>query len=119
MMRVSQTWILGVLCAICCAQAADPPKVKRKSGLWEMTTVHDGGPPSSLKACIDEKTDELFDFYLEHGITSVGFNVEEIEGPHTVSSLQASDTLQQRFEILAVDELHHDERMALVIGDVE
>jgi len=60
MMRVSQTWILGVLCAICCAQAADPPKLKRKSGLWEMTTVHDGGPPSSLKACIDERTDELF-----------------------------------------------------------
>jgi uncharacterized protein len=34
--------------------------------------------------------DELFDFYLEHGIRHVGFNVEEIEGPHTVSSLEAA-----------------------------
>jgi uncharacterized protein len=32
--------------------------------------------------------DELFDFYREHGIRSVGFNMEEIEGPHTASSLQ-------------------------------
>jgi uncharacterized protein len=31
--------------------------------------------------------DELFDFYIEHGITDVAFNVEEIEGPHVASSL--------------------------------
>jgi len=31
--------------------------------------------------------DELFDFYLEHHITQVCFNVEEIEGPNTSSSL--------------------------------
>src|SRR5262245_31893905 len=31
--------------------------------------------------------DELFDFYLDNGITDVGFNVEEIEGPNTRSSL--------------------------------
>src|SRR5262249_33841373 len=36
--------------------------------------------------------DELFDFYRERGIDSVGFNVEEIEGPHTVSSLQRAGT---------------------------
>lgn len=36
--------------------------------------------------------DELFDFYLTHGIRSVGFNVEEIEGPHTISSLQRAGT---------------------------
>jgi uncharacterized protein len=34
--------------------------------------------------------DELFDFYRDHGIASVGFNVEEIEGPHTASSLQGA-----------------------------
>ncbi len=34
--------------------------------------------------------DELFDFYIEHGITSVAFNVEEIEGPHVTSSLSGS-----------------------------
>jgi uncharacterized protein len=31
--------------------------------------------------------DELFDFYLTHGLTSIAFNVEEIEGPNTTSSL--------------------------------
>jgi uncharacterized protein len=40
--------------------------------------------------------DELFDFYQQHGIASVGFNVEEIEGPHTTSSLQRDGT-QERF----------------------
>jgi uncharacterized protein len=36
--------------------------------------------------------DELFDFYQAHGIRSVGFNVEEIEGPHQASSLQEVGT---------------------------
>jgi uncharacterized protein len=36
--------------------------------------------------------DELLDFYQAHGIRAVGFNVEEIEGPHTNSSLQATGT---------------------------
>lgn len=36
--------------------------------------------------------DELFDFYLEHGIMDVAFNVEEIEGPHVTSSLAGSST---------------------------
>ena len=36
--------------------------------------------------------DELFDFYIEHGITDVAFNVEEIEGPHVTSSLAGSGT---------------------------
>jgi uncharacterized protein len=35
--------------------------------------------------------DELFDFYREHGIRSVGFNPEEVEGPNTKSSLQGED----------------------------
>ena len=33
--------------------------------------------------------DELFDFYQSHGIDRVGFNIEEIEGPNTSSSLSA------------------------------
>jgi len=45
--------------------------------------------------------DELFDFYRENGIGSVGFNVEEIEGPHTASSLQAADTPQRFRRFLA------------------
>jgi uncharacterized protein len=40
--------------------------------------------------------DELFDFYREHGIRSVGFNPEEVEGPHTASSLQGED-MPRRF----------------------
>src|SRR5262249_48805789 len=36
--------------------------------------------------------DELFDFYLDNGITDVAFNVEEIEGPHTSSSLEGEQT---------------------------
>jgi uncharacterized protein len=36
--------------------------------------------------------DELFDFYLDHGINDVAFNVEEIEGPNTSSSLQGDQT---------------------------
>jgi uncharacterized protein len=35
--------------------------------------------------------DELFDFYQEHGIRSVGFNPEEVEGPNTTSSLEGKD----------------------------
>ncbi len=34
--------------------------------------------------------DELFDFYQEEQIPTVAFNVEEIEGPHTKSSLQGN-----------------------------
>src|SRR5262249_1898515 len=39
--------------------------------------------------------DELFDFYLANKIHSVGFNVEEIEGPHKVSSLQQAGTMER------------------------
>ena len=39
--------------------------------------------------------DELFDFYRENAIRSVGFNIEEIEGPHTASSLQQSGTVER------------------------
>ena len=40
--------------------------------------------------------DELFDFYIAHGVTSVAFNVEEIEGPHVTSSLSGSG-IEPRF----------------------
>jgi uncharacterized protein len=36
--------------------------------------------------------DELYDFYRAHGLTDVAFNVEEIEGPHTLSSLRGAQT---------------------------
>lgn len=37
--------------------------------------------------------DEIFAFYVEHGIEHVGLNVEEIEGPNERSSLAASDAV--------------------------
>jgi uncharacterized protein len=40
--------------------------------------------------------DELFDFYREHGIGAVGFNPEEVEGPHATSSLQR-EGMEARF----------------------
>jgi uncharacterized protein len=40
--------------------------------------------------------DELFDFYRSNGIGSVGFNVEEIEGPNISSSLLGSG-MRERF----------------------
>src|SRR5262249_48849192 len=36
--------------------------------------------------------DELFDFYQVNQINSVAFNIEEIEGPHTASSMQRAGT---------------------------
>jgi uncharacterized protein len=41
--------------------------------------------------------DELFDFYRTNGIGSVGFNVEEIEGPHVSSSLLGPG-MRERFQ---------------------
>jgi len=41
--------------------------------------------------------DELFDFYQSHQITDVAFNVEEIEGPHTSSSLLGFQ-MRERFQ---------------------
>jgi uncharacterized protein len=53
--------------------------------------------------------DELYAFYREQDIVQVGFNVEEIEGPHVQSSLSADGTkvryqaFMSRFFDLAMD----------------
>ena len=39
--------------------------------------------------------DEIWQFFIEHGLTRLAFNIEEIEGVHTSSSLRTSDTLTQ------------------------
>jgi uncharacterized protein len=58
--------------------------------------LHEHGIPfeviTVLTADALDFPDELFDFYQANGIRSVGFNVEEIEGPHTSSSLQRAGT---------------------------
>ena len=40
--------------------------------------------------------DEIFQFFVDNGITDVGFNVEELEGEHQSSSLLAQKT-EERF----------------------
>jgi uncharacterized protein len=40
-----------------------------------------------------DQADALFEFYVDHGVGRVGFNVEEIEGGHTFSTLQRRDTV--------------------------
>ncbi len=40
--------------------------------------------------------DELFDFYLAHGMTNIAFNMEEVEGPNTTTSLQGHG-MESRF----------------------
>jgi uncharacterized protein len=53
--------------------------------------LHERGIPFDIITVLTAESlnypDELFDFYQEHGIGRVGFNVEEIEGPHKTSSL--------------------------------
>jgi uncharacterized protein len=62
--------------------------------------LHDNAIPfhviTVLTADSLDYPDELFEFYIEHGIWFVGFNVEEIEGPHAASSLSA-DSVPLRF----------------------
>lgn len=45
--------------------------------------------------------DELYAFYVEHGIDQVGFNIEEIEGPHAQSSLGAVEAEARYREFLS------------------
>ena len=40
--------------------------------------------------------DEIFEFYVNHDISQVAFNIEEIEGPHQSSSLEAGG-IRERF----------------------
>jgi uncharacterized protein len=67
--------------------------------------LHSDGIPfhviTVLTADALDYPDELFDFYREHGVRSVGFNVEEIEGPHTASSLGAVGTPERFRQFLA------------------
>ncbi|HEX8146926.1 MAG TPA: cyclophane-forming radical SAM/SPASM peptide maturase GrrM/OscB [Pyrinomonadaceae bacterium] len=50
-------------------------------------------------AVITEKSldhaDEIFGFFLEHGIRQVGFNIEEVEGANRGSTLEASSAEQR------------------------
>jgi uncharacterized protein len=43
-----------------------------------------------------DEPDRLFDFYVQHGISEVGFNIEEIEGANTASSLAGGNEAKYR-----------------------
>jgi uncharacterized protein len=43
-----------------------------------------------------DEPEELFDFYVQNGIKEVGFNIEEVEGAHSGSSLTGAD-METRF----------------------
>src|SRR2546421_11383903 len=53
-------------------------------------------PPNRQAVFLTMPPDRLFDFYVQNGIKEVGFNIEEIEGAHSHSSL-ASAHVETRF----------------------
>jgi uncharacterized protein len=67
--------------------------------------LHEHGIPFEVITVLTAKSldypDELFDFYQSNAIASVAFNVEEIEGPHTESSLQQIGTPERFRRFLA------------------
>ena len=42
--------------------------------------------------------DEMFQFFMHHGIRRIGFNIEEVEGINVASSLQAADA-EERYRV--------------------
>ena len=73
--------------------------------------------------------DELYDFYVEHGISEVAFNIEEIEGPHASSTL-GGDGVEDRFrrfisrffDLVARDDMavsvrEFDSLIPMILGD--
>jgi uncharacterized protein len=76
-------------------------KTRRGGGTFDkamqgMRRLHDAGVDFNVITVLTAQSlaypDELFDFYVENKITSVAFNVEEIEGPNVTSSLAALGT---------------------------
>jgi uncharacterized protein len=49
-----------------------------------------------LTECALDDPKRLFDFYVQHGIREVGFNIEEIEGANTASSLAGRGEMKFR-----------------------
>ena len=80
-------------------------RTRRGGGTFEKTLqgmrrLHDHGIDFNTITVLTADSlaypDELFDFFVENGVTSVGFNVEEVEGPHVASSLARGGT-EERF----------------------
>jgi uncharacterized protein len=62
--------------------------------------LQDQGVPFHVITVLTDRAlddpDRLFDFYVRHGITEVGFNIEEIEGANTASSLAGGNEAKYR-----------------------
>jgi uncharacterized protein len=56
---------------------------------------------SVLTAKSLDHPDDLYDFYTSENIRSVGFNVEEVEGPHQSSSMQLPDARRKYARFLS------------------
>jgi uncharacterized protein len=70
-------------------------------GLTKMVSA--GLPVNVITVLTDaslDYPDELFSFYVDHGVTSVGFNVEEIEGVHRTSSLAHPGSSERVYRFL-------------------
>lgn len=70
-----------------------------------MELLRDNGIPfhaiTVLTSLSLDYPDELYDFYLDQEIRAIGFNVEEIEGPHRTSSLQREDIYQRYVDFMS------------------
>jgi len=111
-------------------------KTRGGKGTWErviggMNRLTEHGVPFHVITVLTAESldfpDELFDFYREFGVRTICFNIEEIEGPHTSSTLSPGaaqeryaqfldrffDLVQQSGEKYAVREF--DSAMAAVL----
>jgi uncharacterized protein len=61
--------------------------------------LHEAGIPFHVITVLTKESlgmaDELFDFYVSHGIERVGFNIEEIEGNNKSSTLDYGDVVAE------------------------
>jgi uncharacterized protein len=80
-------------------------KTRSGSGTWSkvvrgIATLREHAIPfhviTVLTADSLDHADEIFEFYVEHGIRQIGFNIEEIEGVNRSSSL-LGEQMRERF----------------------
>jgi len=80
-------------------------KTRKGEGTFDKTmrgleTLKRNGVPFGVISVISDISvdhpDEIYDFYREHDITGIGFNIEEIEGANESSSLDQSEAGLER-----------------------
>jgi uncharacterized protein len=75
-------------------------KTRKGEGTWDkamrgLEVLRKNEVPFGVISVISDVSvdhpDEIYDFYLENGITGIGFNIEEVEGANESSSLDRAD----------------------------